>query len=98
MVRRSQAGHFHPLGRVFGARVSERVVLVALAGRETSGPDLREFHVQELPAWVQLPGVRAALPRSVLQPGRLGGPVPGFWRKVSVLSVKAKLFSHPDVR
>lgn len=83
VVRRSQAGHFHPLGRVFRSRVSERVVLVALAGPEASGRELRQFHVQELPAWVQLPRFRAALPRSVLQSGQLGGPVPSLWRKVS---------------
>lgn len=86
VVRRGQVGHFHPLGRVFGSRVSQRVVLVALAGWEPPGRELRELHVQELPAWVQLPGVCAAVSRAVLQPGRLGGLIQGFWCKVSRVS------------
>lgn len=83
MVRRSQAGDFYPLGRVFCARLRKWVVLVALAGPAATGPEVCWLHVPKLPTRVQLPGVCASVSRSVLQPRGVGGYFQSFWCKVS---------------
>lgn len=69
MVRRSQTGNFHPLGRVFCARLWQRVVLVALAGPAAPGPEICELHVPELPTRLHLPRVCSSVSRTVLQSG-----------------------------
>lgn len=82
VVRQGQVRCIRALGRVLGAVLGQRVVLVALEG--PGGATVPELHAEQLPARLQLRRLRAAVHGALLQPGRVGRPLPGRRGQVSV--------------
>ena len=82
LVRRSEAGHLHPLGRVLRSQCHDRrMVLVVLEG--AAKPEGRTVHAAKLPTRLYLWRLRQRLHCGVLQRSPVGDAVRGIRRKVS---------------
>lgn len=88
LVRRGQVRGVPALGRVLGAGLGQRVVLVALEGRGAAA--VPALHERQLPARLQLRRLRAAVHDALLPPRQLGGPLPGRRGQVSVAAGRAE--------